>query len=312
MKKKYHGALLGAVATLIFANPVLAAEPAPDKCAAAPAERTLVEAEHMTVEIVGNGPDVILIPGLATPRAVWEPTVARFAGCYRLHLVQIRGFGDDAGANADGPVIEPLVAELAGYIRDRSLDHPAIVGHSLGGLSALMLGARHADLPGKIMVVDAVPFIGTLFSPAATVEIVKPQAAGLSAAIKAQHGQPRPEITADPGEASQFGRMSITPEGRIQVAKWGLVSDSRVTGQALYDDMTIDMRGELPAIKAPVTLLYAQDDNALPANVATQVFVPQYEGTASFEAKMITESRHFIMLDQPEKFAESLKSFLSK
>ena len=61
---------------------------------------------------------VVLIPGLSTPRAVWEPTAARLKGTYRLHLVQIRGFGDEAGINAEGPVLESMMAEVADYIED--------------------------------------------------------------------------------------------------------------------------------------------------------------------------------------------------
>ena len=66
----------------------------------------------------GAGPDVVLIPGLSTSRSVWDGTVKALDGKYRLHLVQIRGFGDDAGVNSEGPVLEPFVAELADYIDD--------------------------------------------------------------------------------------------------------------------------------------------------------------------------------------------------
>ena len=41
-------------------------------------------------------------------------------------------------------------------------------------------------------------------------------------------------------------------------------SDARVTAQVFHDVMTTDMRGELGAVTAPVTLLYAQDDSLMP------------------------------------------------
>ena len=44
-------------------------------------------------------------------------------------------------------------------------------------------------------------------------------------------------------------------------------SDPRVVAQALFDDMTTDMRPELSKISAPVTLLYAQDDRAMTPTV---------------------------------------------
>jgi pimeloyl-ACP methyl ester carboxylesterase len=260
--------------------------------------------------------DIILIPGLSTPRDVWDRTVTGLAGCYRIHTVQIRGFGDDAGINAEGPLLEPFVKELADYIDDeitgKGRGKPVIVGHSLGGLSAIMIGARHPDLPSGIFVVDALPFIGTLFNPAATVETVRPQAVAMAAMMRGSYGKAQPEPKdADPGANSMAGFYSNSGAGRTAVARWTRTSDPRVTAQALYDDMTTDMRSELPTIKAPLGLLYAQDDSAVTPEAAEKTFVPQYAGTPVFDARMVSGSRHFIMLDQPEKFAEELESFLT-
>lgn len=260
--------------------------------------------------------DVILIPGLSTPREVWAATAAAQRGCYRLHLVQIYGFGDAAGANAEGPVLEPFVRELADYISDQIIGagraKPAIVGHSLGGLSALMIAARYPDLPGKIMVVDAVPYIGTIFFPGATVDVVRPRAETFAASIRAEYGRPAPIDTGkDPGPQSQAGGLTNHPAGRISVARWTMKSDPRVVAQALLDDMTTDMRPELSKITAPVTLLYAQDDRAMTPEQATAAFVPQYAGTAKLNAVQVTGSFHFIILDQPEKFRAEITTFLS-
>ena len=61
---------------------------------------------RITVTVRGKGPDVLLIPGLACSGAVWEATVAHLEGHYRLHIVQIAGFGGSpAQANAKGPVL---------------------------------------------------------------------------------------------------------------------------------------------------------------------------------------------------------------
>jgi pimeloyl-ACP methyl ester carboxylesterase len=313
MKKLITLALLGA------ALPFTSAQAETRNCAADPTEpqdAAFHGGRHFSVQIEGSGPDVILIPGLASPREVWDGAVAAQRGCYRLHVVQIHGFGNAAGANAEGPVLEPFVRELSDYLADnivaRNGQKPAIVGHSLGGLSALMVAARYPDLVGKVMVVDALPFIGTLFNPAATVDAVRPQAERLAATIKAQYGGPKPIDTGkDPGERSQAGGMTNHAAGRIAVTRWSQQSDPRVVAQALLDDMTTDMRPELSKITAPVTLLYAQDDRAMTLEQSTAAFVPQYAGLARFAPVQITGSYHFIMLDQPQKFGAELAKFLA-
>lgn len=273
--------------------------------------------QRMTVLDEGSGPDVVLIPGLSTPRAVWEPTAARLKGKYRLHLVQIRGFGDEAGINAEGPVLEPMMGEVADYIADcitgRGRAAPAIIGHSMGGLTGLMIAARRPEAVGKLMIVDAVPFIGTIFFPGATVEMMQPQAEKMAASMRQQlaGGWPTGPVT-DPGEASPMGRMSNSAAGRIQITEWTRASDPRVIAQVFYEVMTTDLRGELPKVKTPVTLLYAQDDGAMPAAMAKAAFEPQYAGLADFRPQMVPGTRHFIMLDQPEAFAAAIDKFLAE
>ena len=45
------------------------------------------------VKVTGHGQPVILIPGLATPGAVWDDTVKHLQDKYECHVVTIAGFG---------------------------------------------------------------------------------------------------------------------------------------------------------------------------------------------------------------------------
>ncbi|HWT51701.1 MAG TPA: alpha/beta hydrolase, partial [Caulobacter sp.] len=49
-------------------------------------------ADRMTVTVTGKGPDVILIPGLASSGAVWDATVKQLSTTHRVHVVQVVGF----------------------------------------------------------------------------------------------------------------------------------------------------------------------------------------------------------------------------
>ncbi|MCW5647274.1 MAG: alpha/beta hydrolase [Sphingopyxis sp.] len=292
----------------LIASPADAAEPCP---------AGLVEGKRITVLVEGDGRDVVLIPGLSSPRSVWDATADRLKSRHRLHRVQIRGFGDTAGVNAEGPVLDPVMRELADYIDDCITDQgraaPAIIGHSMGGLTGLMIAARAPGEVARLMIVDALPFIGTLFNPAATAESTKPQAGQMAAMMRAQYGQPVSATpVTDPGPASMAAGMSNSAAGRTAIAGWMRQVDPRVAAQVFYDVMTTDMRGELGAVAAPVTLLYAQDDALMPPERAKAAFEPQYAGLARFSAHMVPGSRHFIMLDQPDAFARAVDAFLAE
>ncbi|RYG22741.1 MAG: alpha/beta fold hydrolase, partial [Burkholderiales bacterium] len=125
--------------------------------------------------VTGKGPDVVLIPGLASSDDVWEATVKQLSATHRVHALQVKGFaGAPAGPNADGPILAPLIEEVAAYAA--KLDKPAIIGHSLGGLTALEVAAKYPDSVDSVMIVDALSFYALLFAPTATAEMVKPQA----------------------------------------------------------------------------------------------------------------------------------------
>lgn len=285
---------------------------APAPVLAKAAETATPAPTRFSVEVIGNGPDVILIPGLATPREVWRPTAEALSTHYRVHLVQLKGFGEDAGANAQGPVLAPFVAELGRYIADNKIRRPAVIGHSLGGLAALMLATGRPDLPGRVMVVDALPFIGTLFDPAATPESLAPRAEMMRQMMLHRPPVPAQDCSAltGPGPIAP-GVLSNTARGQCLVAQWSGAADGRVAGQALVDDLAVDMRPRLGEIRAPLTIAYAQDDRIGPAAIFAGLYGGQYAGAKQAKFVAVGDSLHFTMLDQPAATLAAIEGFLA-
>jgi pimeloyl-ACP methyl ester carboxylesterase len=290
-----------AAALALPASACAAALPAP--AATAPA----VAPTRFTVTVEGQGPDVILIPGLSTPRDVWDGARAALAGRYRVHLIQINGFGGTAaGANAGGSILPGTVAELQRYIEANRLQRPAVVGHSLGGLLALMLAEAAPERVGRVMVVDALPFIGALLGPGATVEAVRPQAEALRAMMQRPASPEQRAASA----AQVAAGLAATPAARERVAAWVASADPQVAGQMTYEGFTTDASAQLGRIAAPVTVLYAWNEATLPEARARAVFEPAYAGVSRVRFEPVGGSGHFIMLDQPARFEALLRAFL--
>lgn len=262
--------------------------------------------ERFSVEVRGKGPDVILIPGLASSRDVWNGTAAQLERSRRLHLVQVAGFaGLPAGPNASGPVIAPLVEELHRYIVAQGLKRPAIIGHSMGGLVGLMLAKAHPEDVGRLMVVEALPFFGLAFSPDMTADSAAPLATQARALMQAM----TPEAYAA-AQTQGAARYSKTPAGQALVKAWAIASDQIVVGQATYDDLTTDVRPDLPAITAPVTVLFAWDETMGSVERVSLLYLLGYTALPNKRIERIDGSYHFIPLDQPELFAAAVKRFL--
>jgi pimeloyl-ACP methyl ester carboxylesterase len=265
------------------------------------------EPTRFSVEVRGTGPDVILIPGLASSRDVWRATAKQLEGRYRVHLIQVAGFAGSApGGNAEGPVIEPLADEIVAYIRANRLDRPAVIGHSMGGFTGLLIAAHHPDAIGRLMVVDALPFFSVLFSPTATAATIAPQAAMARDGLMAQ------SVDAfEKGQERSMATLIKTPEARAEPTAWSLSTDRDVMARAMYDVMTSDMRGELSRITIPVTVPYARDPSmGFFFGVVDQVYAGNYATLPGVTLKPVDGAFHFIMLDQPQAFAAEVEAFL--
>lgn len=296
--KSAMGGPLRVMGLLTFLVGLLA--PALESQAAAPT--------RFSVEVRGAGPDVILIPGLASSSAVWSSTVKALEGRYRLHVVQVNGFaGAAAGPNLQGPVVQGLVDELADYIESNGLQRPAVIGHSMGGFAGLTLARQHSERIGRLMVVDALPFFSVLINPMATAPGMEAQASAVRAGFLSMTEARLAEV-----QATTLQRLVKSPAGRADTLAWSLSSDRTVTGQVTYEVMTTDLRPELAAIHTPVTVLFARDDSmGLGAAYIEPIFRSNYAGLSNVRLVRMDGALHFIMLDQPEAFLREVLAFLA-
>ncbi|AJP72997.1 alpha/beta fold hydrolase [Sphingomonas hengshuiensis] len=280
--------------------------PAPAKCQSATAAAAPIQMEHISVEVTGKGSPVILIPGLTTPRAVWDGVAPDLARTHKVYLVQVNGFGgDDPRANLKPGMLAGAVAELHALIVREKLAGAAVVGHSMGGLAGLLLAKAHPGDVGKLMVVDALPYVGVIFAPGATVAMIEPTAVAIRDQFLSQYGKPQDPAAAAGVAATQ----AMKPESRAQVAKWIAAADPRVTGLAFYDDATTDLRPDLAGIATPITLVYPWGGR-LPKERADALYHGEYASAPQVRFVDVGDSGHFVMLDQPEAFRAALAAFL--
>lgn len=250
-------------------------------------------------------PDVVLIPGLNSARSVWDSEAKLLAPNYRLHLLQINGFaGQPAGVNSNGPLLAPIVEELHAYIVAEKI-HPVVVGHSLGGMIALMYTDKYPADIRKLVIVDSFPTAALMLGPGMTPAQVAPRVE----MIRQQYlGLPQDQYNAM--QPMTAARLVKNPDAQKTVAAWGIASDRNVSVNALIEDMTTDVTPDLPKITVSALLLYPLDDPTQNAEKTDALYHGAYQGMPNVTLKRIDHSRHFIMYDQPEAFDTALETFL--
>ncbi|QDX26523.1 alpha/beta hydrolase [Sphingomonas suaedae] len=300
--------LFAALAAACLTAPAALAASKAEATASATAEK---RTPHISIVVLGeprkDRDPVYLIPGLSSPRAVWDGIAPDLAKDRQVLLVQVNGFGGDAvGENGKPGMTDGIIADILADAAARGATQPAMIGHSYGGLIGMMLAARHPDRVGRLMVVDTLPFFGRLFDPSATPASIAPRAEQMRAMTiaGAERMKAMAPITSDPG-----GIWSNTAQGRIKVANWTRQADQAAVAQALYEDIVTDIGPELAKVTAkPFTILYAAGVGEAQAKA---IWDPAYAGTPA-ELVAVPDSYHFIMLDQPQRFATEVKAFLAE
>jgi pimeloyl-ACP methyl ester carboxylesterase len=96
----------------------------------------------------GAGEPVVLVHGLSGSGAWWAPVLAALATRFRVHVVDLPGFGL---MRRQGGLAPPRAAAwLQAWSAAAGLERPHVVGHSLGGYVALLLAAGAPGAVGRL------------------------------------------------------------------------------------------------------------------------------------------------------------------
>ncbi|MCC5853264.1 MAG: alpha/beta hydrolase [Alkalimonas sp.] len=270
--------------------------------------KTIIEAEQagcacFNVAVSGEGPAIILIPGLASSGEVWHSTVEALQADYQLHVLTLAGFGGVAPLTQDAWAHGFLPSQrdaIVRYIREQQLDKPVVIGHSLGGYLALALAATASELIGGAINVDGLPALGALFAETAA-------------------NSPS-ESTESNAAPANFDPMAMA-KGMANNESWHqrivndmFRSDGQTSGRVMGELMQADLRPQLASIRVPVLTLGALQHGA-PYSSPEQVQANYEHQLANAPAQFhrfafVADSKHFIMADAPEWLHQQIMQFL--
>jgi N-formylmaleamate deformylase len=105
----------------------------------------------------GAKPPVVLAHGFSDDGLCWTPVAEVLAADYDVVMVDARGHGRSA-APEQGYGSADHASDLAGVIRALGLKRPAVLGHSMGAASTLVLAGLYPDVPRAILLEDPPPW----------------------------------------------------------------------------------------------------------------------------------------------------------
>ncbi len=261
------------------------------------------------VEVHGEGTPMLLIPGLSSSGAVWDDTVVRYKDRYQMHVVTLPGFSGQPPMAETEPYLTQVRNQLLAYIDANELKNPVVVGHSLGGFTALLLAIERPASFSQLVIVDAVPFIPALTMPGATEENSKAMADIMKTNMDKQ------DESLHAASLDQILASMITDPEHIKIAKkWGMDSDSDSVSQSMYEMMTTDLRQKISVVKTPTLVMgswIAYKDYGMSHERLAASYSGQYAAMENYTLVITDTGRHFIMWDDPDFYFAKMDAFLT-
>lgn len=105
----------------------------------------------------GSGdPPLVFVHGWCCDHTFFQPQVEHFKASHTVVALDLRGCGQ-SDRPGDGYDMTTFADDVAFLCRDLGLSAAVVVGHSLGGMIAIELAARHPSLVAAVVAVDPGP-----------------------------------------------------------------------------------------------------------------------------------------------------------
>ena len=104
----------------------------------------------------GQGDELLFVPGWCCDHRFFAPQFDYFKRTHAVTVMSLRGCGRSS-ATADGYEIASLADDVAWFCARIGVVRPVVIGHSLGGMIGVELGARHPQLARALVAVDPGP-----------------------------------------------------------------------------------------------------------------------------------------------------------
>lgn len=110
---------------------------------------------ELNYKVLGEGKDLIILHGLFGSLDNWQTLAKYWANSYRVWLVDQRNHGRSPHSNEFS---YPLMAnDLHNFIHLHKIESPIILGHSMGGKTAMEYAVSYPTKLLKLIVVDIAP-----------------------------------------------------------------------------------------------------------------------------------------------------------
>lgn len=270
--------------------------PAPPTLFRRPKEEARLASVPLAFREYGKGSPLVIVHGLFGSARNWHTIANRLADRFHVFTVDLRNHGDSPWATTMG--LAEMADDLSQFIDDRRLATATLIGHSLGGKTAMLAALRDPARIEALVVVDIAP---VRYRHSFTAEVEAMQ--GLDLAPLARRAEAEAilrERLGDPPLARFLVQNLATgPNGLVWKINLAAIrrAMSELTDFPYVADWEFDGR---------TLFVSGEGSDYIGRSHDRQIFAlfPQAEFA------VIADAGHRVHVDQPDAFLDRLRDFL--
>lgn len=103
----------------------------------------------------GGGPPLVILHGLFGSGRNWHTIAGRLAERFHVFAIDLRNHGSSPWA--EPMTYSEIVDDLRSFLEERGIERAAIMGHSLGGKTAMLFALLYGHMVDAAVIVDIAP-----------------------------------------------------------------------------------------------------------------------------------------------------------
>ncbi len=110
---------------------------------------------NLNFQEYGKGKPLLILHGMLGSLDNWHTLSKRFAGSFRVLALDLRNHG--RSPHADVLTYDAMAEDLVDFLDHLQVQSAYLLGHSMGGKTAMQLALSHPERVDKLIVVDIAP-----------------------------------------------------------------------------------------------------------------------------------------------------------
>lgn len=254
---------------------------------------------------------VVIVHGLFGSSDNWLTVGKKLGRKYHVYLIDQRNHG--RSPNTDSHTYEDMTADLAGFFEEHQIEKATVIGHSMGGKTAMSFASEYPEKIDKLIVVDIAPRdyleLGDksqFFQHQYILESMKE--------VRLQQYESRAEI-------ADFLKLKLDDEGLVMFLLKNVFRnkethkfDCRINVDVLYDYLDEVISGvnyrwfddRIPILNYPVLFVKGEKSNYISEEDVKKIGEIYLE----YKLERIPNAGHWLHAEQPQLFMEALERFI--